>query len=299
MDPRTERAKEKYEGKIFKTKDGREDFIVNKFNSGSDIEIEFLGSGYKRHVSSYEFNKGIVNPFANSIVIFDTPEHEILGNYYRTNEGCVVQAIAIKTKKEVTVKFQDKFGYEVTTTIQNIRKGEVKNPFFPNKFGGYRGVGPYNGKEYEWLSSIWYNMLMRSNGSDYYAQYHGYETHAYDNTIICDEWLNYQVFADWYLKSISKLNSKYSYEMDKDLKYRFYHKSTNGCKMYSPQTISLMPHELNVALVGFSNMNKFDMDFASYQLPKNDNIINKAKFYHNENAISDETYNIIISSFQK
>ena len=37
MDPRTQRCKEKYEGKTYFTKDGKYEFVVKEFNSAADI----------------------------------------------------------------------------------------------------------------------------------------------------------------------------------------------------------------------------------------------------------------------
>lgn len=299
MDSRTLRAKEKYEGKIFYTKDGIHQFKVNQFNSGADIEIEYLDSGLIRHVSSYDIGKGISYPFpGNSIVYFDDSEKELMGNYYRTNEGYLVRVVNVESKKNVTVQFQDEHGYQFTTTIQNIQKGEVKNPYHRNKFGGYLGEGPFsNKKEYVVAYRIWYNMLIRTNDHEYYVSHHGNYTESYNNTIMDPSWLCFNTFAYWYITEVSKLNPKYSYEMDKDLYYRFYSGLTNGKKCYSPFTVALMPHDLNNKIQHFSGFNYYSG--KKIKITKNNRgIIDATEFYYKENAITDQTYKTIIDSFE-
>lgn len=295
MDPRTEKAKLKYEGKVFFTKEGTRQFIVNKFNSGADIEIQFLGTELIRHISSYDLGKGISDPFKSfkgsdvtCPVIFMDSQKELMGNYYRTNEGYMVQVIRVDSKSEVTVKFLDEFGYEFTTTIQNIRKGEVKNPYHKNQFGGYLGEGPYNSKHPYYKT--WYNVILRGSEdrNEYYVEHHGhYSTETYMNTIVCQEWLCFNTFAIWYNSRLAELNPNFSYEIDKDLLYPIYSKDTGGKKLYSPFTVELMPHDLNNAIQCFNNMNS------------NTNmkgIIDRAQYYYTNNAITSLAYNIIMKT---
>ena len=66
--------------------------------------------------------------------------------------------------------------------------------------------------------------------------YNGYGRFAkcYENCVICEEWLDYGVFKNWYE---NQRGCGLKYELDKDL-------LGNG-KLYSPETCCLLPRELN------------------------------------------------------
>ena len=70
--------------------------------------------------------------------------------------------------------------------MQNIKNGQVKNPYIRNQFWGYLGKSIYvnNKKEHEWLYRRWYNMIIRETNNEYYLKYHGSDTTYYENTTI-------------------------------------------------------------------------------------------------------------------
>lgn len=51
------------------------------------------------------------------------------GERYRNSKGLIYQVISYKTWDNVTVRFEID-GTEVTTTYQNVKKGQVKHPTF-------------------------------------------------------------------------------------------------------------------------------------------------------------------------
>jgi hypothetical protein len=80
---------------------------------------------------------------------------------------------------------------------------------------------------------VWYNMLGRC-----------YDTKnpAYDNWTVCDTWLEYQAFADWF---IEQRGNTLGWDLDKDLL------STRlGIKtyQYSPEVCILLPKEINLTI---------------------------------------------------
>jgi len=171
---------------------------------------------------------------------------EYIGRHYTTNEGYEVVIIDYSGKEKVLVKFIYN-GYIRYTTLANLRKGAVGNPYNKNQFGGYMGEGPYKENSANRLyHTTWYSMLTRANmvfestSDKYYDDYRTYEF-----TTICDEWYNFQNFASWYEYNLSLLNPKYRYQMDKDI-YQWGQQYT----IYSPQTCCLVPRSLNVALEG-------------------------------------------------
>lgn len=287
-DPRTIRARQEYEGKTFLTKDGKCEVHILKFNSGDDVVVEFNHSGLIKHVKMSNIRTGLANPFANSVVAFDTLEQEFVGNVYRTNSGFFIKIIAIQDKGHVTYQFMDEFGYIGTTTMQNIKKGQVRNPYERNKFGGYLGVGDYNGDAYDWLYNIWHNLIVRGTGGR--ATYYSKDfkcNELYENTMVCEEWLCYNTFAHWYITNISKMNPNYSYEIDKDILFPYYHTQTNDVKLYSPRTVVLIPHDLNVTIANISRHKLNGNSMGKDTLYNLENLMNK---YFNNGAISHKTY---------
>lgn len=58
---------------------------------------------------------------------------------------------------------------------------------------------------------------------------------TYKDAKVCEEWFNYQTFAEWFY---SEWKGNPDVALDKDLLYK-------GNKIYSPETCSLVPNDLN------------------------------------------------------
>lgn len=293
MDARTLRCKREYEGKHYWTKYGQVEFVIKEFNCAADVTIEFIPSGLIKKTNMGNINMGLPNPFpGNACIAFDTLEHEFLGCIYKTNQGDLLRIINIPSKREVTYQFMDNFGYIGTTTIQNIRNGQVRNLYHMNEFGGYLGETPYSGKQHKDLYNIWHSMLVRGTGARSKYECKGYYSSSqyYNTAAICQEWRCYAFFAEWYVSNISKLNPNISYEIDKDLLYRFYKSYTNGFKLYSPATCVLIPRDLNIQIANY-NRPGYDKDKIR------ESIIDQTEYYYKNGAMSNNTYNAIRSQY--
>ena len=86
---------------------------------------------------------------------------------------------------------------------------------------GVRGTKSY---------SHWKNMLSRC-----YSNYHSRV--AYEVCSVCDEWLLYSNFKRWFDE-----NYKEGYHLDKDILVK-------GNKVYSPETCSFVPRQINALLI--------------------------------------------------
>lgn len=62
---------------------------------------------------------------------------------------------------------------------------------------------------------------------------------TYIGCSICDEWQDFQVFAEW---SENQKHSNCGYQLDKDI-------LVNGNKLYSPDTCCFVPRDLNMLLI--------------------------------------------------
>jgi len=89
--------------------------------------------------------------------------------------------------------------------------------------------------------TTWMNMRRRCNDS----KLHDINP-TYKDCTICDEWLDYQVFAEWLT------NNRFydlDYELDKDL-------LVSGNKVYGPDVCCLVPHEINSLLLNCGANNR-------------------------------------------
>jgi hypothetical protein len=59
---------------------------------------------------------------------------------------------------------------------------------------------------------------------------------TYKEAIVCEEWHNFQVFAEWF-----ENNYKEDWQLDKDILVK-------GNKIYSPETCCFVPQEINLTL---------------------------------------------------
>jgi hypothetical protein len=104
---------------------------------------------------------------------------------------------------------------------------------------GYFGVGEHRSKinyvktaEY----AAWNKMLERC-----YSEKRLSTLPTYKNCSVCEEWHNFQVFADWYEKEFYTVGSE-RMDLDKDILVK-------GNKVYSPETCIYVPQRINVLVV--------------------------------------------------
>lgn len=276
-DPRIIKARKEYLGNFYKTRDGKE-FKVIEYNSYGDVTVEFIESGYKIHTSmSNILNGQVANPFAKSVIAFDSPEQSVLGCLFPTNNSCMIKIIGFKSMREVTYQFQDEFGYIGTTTIQNIRKGQIHNPYKRSELDrSYIGEGPYDCPRYSNLKTLWKSFCIKATGSKV-----KYNKTVTVNISVCDDFLCYNKFADWYLNTIVKLNPDYLYSIDKFTMYKYYRTQTEDMFFYCPETVELIPDDLAVKIQNTITLG------TSTQL---DTLLNLTEKYYSEKALTQRAY---------
>lgn len=164
-------------------------------------------------------------------------EENFVNKVFKTNKGgdCVV--LKYNNCNDVIVKFLDDRGFTTSARLASLRKGNVKNFLSPALFGvGYLGVGKYVSsvrgvKTPEYVA--WKGAMERG-----YCPKLKSKHLSYVDVEVCEEWHNFQVFAEWYV------NHRFyglGYHLDKDLLIK-------GNKVYSPETCCLIPVELNTFL---------------------------------------------------
>lgn len=177
------------------------------------------------------FNKSVQNRYLQA-------KNDILYKEFLTNEGYTVKVINYKDRHTVTIEFQDQYHYRTITTTQNIKKGQIKNPYKKTVYDiGYYGVGKYtarinNKKTLHYIK--WFSMFNRC----YNPKYHEKQP-KYKDCSVAEEFHCFQDFAKWMDENWYEYDKML--ELDKDL-------LVEGNKIYSPKTCCFIPKEINNAI---------------------------------------------------
>jgi len=148
----------------------------------------------------------------------------------------IIQAV---TCDNILIQFEDSNSL-IKVRDKNIAKGDMSNPNRKVvRNVGYLGYGDFkvciNGKKTEAYIK-WHSMIERVHG----IRRKG--TVCYNNCSVAHEWLNFQSFAKWYYEHLPKMQGYVGKIcLDQDL-------LKIGNTEYGPETCSLIPYELNIAL---------------------------------------------------
>ena len=141
----------------------------------------------------------------------------------------------------------------------HFKEGSVICPYEKRFRGiGYLGEGEYktreNNKETRCYHE-WMKILQRCYDSSYQEKYP-----TYKDCIICEEWMCYQNFAEWYYNNYYTINNE-KMEIDKDILCK-------GNKLYNPQTCIIVPQRIN-KLFTKSNKLRGDLPIGVYYNKQN------------------------------
>lgn len=157
-----------------------------------------------------------------------------------------MKIVAYRRHDDIDVEFLDDFHYiRQHNTYSNFKTGQIKNPYDKALFGvGYIGDGKWMVKDedgnYSRVYMCWMHMIERcyyEKNKELHPAYFGIST-------VCEEWHNFQNFAEWYSKKEYPVNERL--HLDKDIKYP-------GNMFYSPKTCLLVPQRLNMMFMNKSN----------------------------------------------
>ena len=156
-----------------------------------------------------------------------------LGEIRKNKFGTEMKIIAYRRYDDIDVQFLDKDGYIFKHQIYaNFKSGGIKNPYDRCIFGiGYLEEGDAQQKTQ--VGYCWRGMLERcycDRMKKIHPAYYGIST-------VCEEWLNFQVFAKWYNENVCQVGTERMH-LDKDILIK-------DNKVYSPDTCLIVPQSIN------------------------------------------------------
>lgn len=161
-----------------------------------------------------------------------------IGEVKISNQGCKMKIIKYNKYDDIIVEFQDKYKTKIHTRYDKFKEGSIRNPYYPEVCGiGYVGQGKYKSKSKEGKHTkayqTWINMLKRC-----YDPYKLNKSPHYIDCFVCEEWHNFQNFAEWFYKNYYEIEGQ-RMELDKDILCK-------GNKIYSPDTCIIVPKRINI-----------------------------------------------------
>lgn len=162
-----------------------------------------------------------------------------IGSIHETKDFGLLEVLEYVNAFKVRVRFI-KTGYETWALAGNIRNGCVKDKLLPTVYGvGFFGVGHHKstkGGRPNKAYKVWQSMLQRCYDPGFHSR-----RPTYIGCSVCDEWKNFQVFADWFYDKYP--TDGRSYQLDKDI-------IKDGNKVYCPEFCKFVTLKENTAKAG-------------------------------------------------
>jgi len=164
-----------------------------------------------------------------------------INGVYTSNRCGNFRVLNIKKDSDVEIEFTET-GYKRVSKYYNLLKGQAYDPTAKIIHGvGCMGVGQYSSKKDKDAYITWYDMLKRCYSPDFKS----YKSYGGKGFITCNDWLDFQNFADWFYKN--KIDGN---ELDKDILGK-------GSRIYSPETCSFVPPYINSLLTRSPSKNGY------------------------------------------
>ena len=172
---------------------------------------------------------------------------ERIGMINKNNFGTDMKIIKVLLDNRVVIQLQDEHKYEKEIHFGNFKSGNVENPYDKTIFGiGYLGIGEYNIRINNFTLDIKYN-IWNSMLDRCYGDNNRYP--AYSECTVCNEWLCYQTFAEWYENNYYDVGEGRMH-LDKDILVK-------DNKVYSPETCLIVPQRIN--MIFMEKINKWNL----------------------------------------
>ena len=168
-----------------------------------------------------------------------------VGEVSYTKYGTPAKIIDYISYSKVLIEFQDNYKYRYYTSYKNFKNGSVRNPYDRSVYNiAMFGDGYYDSKHISY--DVWNKMIDRCYNSCFKTK----RNYPYLNVTVCDEWLNFQNFANWY--------DEYFYTVDDHIMMVDKDILTHNNNIYSPDKCLIVPQCINEMFVK-SNCVRGDM----------------------------------------
>lgn len=160
-----------------------------------------------------------------------------IGEENYNNFGTLMKIVEYNKCSDIIVEFQDEYKARVHGAYREFKKGSIKNPFDKEVFGvAFCGQGKYKSRGEDGKKTkaykYWHHMLRRC-----YDPYELNRNPTYIDVYVCNEWLCFQNFAEWFYKNYYECDNEMMC-LDKDILVK-------GNSIYSPKTCILVPEKIN------------------------------------------------------
>lgn len=158
----------------------------------------------------------------------------LVGQIVSTNQYGDVRIVRYYNNRHLMVEFA-RTGTLCSVNLSNLYKGKLADPFAERKTKlirehGYRGIGKYRQVSHKAAYDLWSNMLNRC-----YNPQMRKNAESYKNCSVCEQWHNFQFFAEWYYSQIREPG----YTLDKDILVK-------GNRVYAPDRCAMVPPDINI-----------------------------------------------------
>lgn len=160
-----------------------------------------------------------------------------IGEKSYNNFGSIMIINKYRSCSDIDIYFPE-YNYVVCSkSYSDFKKGKIYCPYEPRVYGiGYFGVGEFkvrneNGKNSK-AYTTWHDMLRRC-----YTDKWKSKNPTYEKCEVCNDWLNYQNFANWFYQNYYSIDNE-KMNLDKDILCKYN-------KTYSPETCIFVPHRIN------------------------------------------------------
>ena len=159
------------------------------------------------------------------------------------NNGEIAKIIKYKKWDDIDVLFIETGYISYGQQYSNFKRGALKDPYLKTIKGvacvGETSTIDENGKVLK-SREVWGDMIKRC-----YDEKQFKKRPSYMGVTVCDEWLCYANFKEWYDKNIYEIKDE-KVQLDKDILVK-------GNKIYSPETCIFAPQRINILFRELNN----------------------------------------------
>ena len=197
-----------------------------------------------------------------------------VGEIGYNNFGSKMIIVGYRMNRDIDVCFTEYNWIAKNVSYDNFKKGKISCPYERRVYGvAYIGEGKYkvsenckNTKCYD----VWHDMLKRCYDDKLHKK-----RPTYINCKVCEEWLCFQNFAEWYDNNYYEVDNE-KMCLDKDI-------LNKGNKIYSPDNCVFVPNNINILFTKRGNKRgeypigvhynkrdkKFQASFSIYDFEEN------------------------------